>query len=359
MTRLLLAGGGHAHAQVLLDVLRRPLPAQLTVVSPGTRAPYSGMVPGWLAGTYRYDEICIDIAALARGAGARFVEGEIVALDAQRREATLADGTCVGYDWLSLNVGSTLEPPALVGPAVLALRPLGRLRAAYDALLACAGDDDISVTAVGGGAAGVESLLAVLARLRALNPRRRVAATLLAHSETLLPGLARGAARRARAALERAGVTLRLGHRFDADRDARSDLLLWAAGAVAHRWPRASALACDAAGFVRVDATLRSLSHPEVFASGDCARWAQPLPKAGVHAVRMGPVLAHNLRAAIAGEPLRRHRPQRRTLALLATADGGAIAAWGPLAAQGGWAWRWKDRIDRGFVARYRVPETG
>ncbi len=355
MTRLLLAGGGHAHALVLLDALRRPLPARITVVSPTALAPYSGMVPGWLAGSYRFDDICIDIAALARAAGADFVEGEITALDALRREATLADGTCIGYDWLSLNVGSTLEPPALVGPALLALRPLGRLRSAFDALLERIDGDDITVNAVGGGAAGVESLLAVLARLRAAAPRRRIAAALVAQSDTLLPGFARGAARHARAALERAGVTLRLGRAFDADRDARCDVLLWATGAVAHRWPRTSALACDAAGFVRVDATLRSSSHPEVFAAGDCARWVQPLPKAGVHAVRMGPVLAHNLRAAITGAPLRDHRPQRRALALLATADGGAIAAWGPLAAQGRWAWRWKDRIDRGFVARFRV----
>ena len=87
---------------------------------------------------------------------------------------------------------------------------------------------------------------------------------------------------------------------------------------------------------------------------GDAAGATPPLPKAGVYAVRQGPVLADNLRAVLVGRAPRRYRPQRRALALLATADGGAIAAWGPHAAQGlAWGW-WKDRIDRGFIARYR-----
>ena len=116
----------------------------------------------------------------------------------------------------------------------------------------------------------------------------------------------------------------------------------------------AGGLAADAAGFVQVDAALRSVSHPEVFAVGDAAGATPPLPKAGVYAVRQGPVLADNLRAVLGGRAPRSYRPQRRALALLATGDGGAIAAWGPHAAQGpGWGW-WKDRIDRDFIARYR-----
>ena len=114
-------------------------------------------------------------------------------------------------------------------------------------------------------------------------------------------------------------------------------------------------LAVDADGFIRIDAQLRSVSHPQVLAVGDCASWAGwPLPKAGVHAVRMGPVLAHNLRVALGGPGgLLDHRPQRQFLALLATGDGRAIASRGPFGAEGAWAWRWKDRIDRAFIRRY------
>lgn len=356
MKWLLLVGAGHAHAQVLRDWAAAPLPGvELTVVSPAPLAPYSGMVPGWLAGVYRYEQCCIDFAALARAAGARFVAGEVAALDAARRTVTLADASALGYDVLSLNIGSTLRPPAVDGPVLLPLRPLARLRSAYESLLEGLATDGraLALTAVGGGAAGVEATLAVLARLRALQPRRPLAARLVTRSHTLLPGMAPGAARRARAALERAGVRVQCGTAFDPRDAAGDDVLLWATGAVAHLWPSASALACSDDGFVRVDACLRSTSHPVVHAVGDCAAWAEPLPKAGVFAVRMGPLLSHNLRAALGHGSARAYAPQRRYLALLATADGRAIAAWGRWSAEGAWAWRWKDRIDRGFIARF------
>jgi hypothetical protein len=53
---------------------------------------------------------------------------------------------------------------------------------------------------------------------------------------------------------------------------------------------------------------------------------------------------------------LRTHTPQTRTLYLLACGERRAIASWGPWSAEGRWVWRWKDRIDRGFVARYTRP---
>jgi pyridine nucleotide-disulfide oxidoreductase family protein len=369
MRRLVLAGAGHAHAQVLLDWLQAPVPGvELVVVSPQALAPYSGMVPGWLAGTYRFDEIVIDFAALCAAAGARWVAGELHALDPARRRLTLADGSTLAYDLLSLNVGSTLRPPPVPATTqLLALRPLSALHAGWGAVLLRWQQDPaqqpFNVTAVGGGAAGFEALLAVLARLRALRPDRVVHGALVTRSATLLPGLAPAAVRHATRALARAGVTLQLGTAW-CDTIARSsDLVLWATGAEAQAWQadpaRRGPLAVDAQGFVRIDAQLRSVSHPQVFAVGDCAAWAVPLPKAGVHAVRMGPVLSRNLRAALAPGAAGQgadHQPQQRFLALLATADGRAIGSRGALAAEGRWVWRWKDHIDRGFIRRFTLP---
>ena len=369
MRRLVLAGAGHAHAQVLLDWLRAPVPGvELVVVSPQALAPYSGMVPGWLAGSYRFEEIVIDFAALCAAAGARWVPGELQALDPARRRLTLADGSTLAYDLLSLNVGSTLRPPPVpASTQMLALRPLSALHAGWGAVLQRwqndAATQPCTVTAVGGGAAGFEALLAVLARLRALRPDRTVHGALVTRSAALLPGLAPAAVRHATRALARAGVTLQLGTAW-CDTIARSsDLVLWATGAEAQSWQtdpaRRGPLAVDAQGFVRIDAQLRSVSHPQVFAVGDCAAWSTPLPKAGVHAVRMGPVLSRNLRAALAPGAAGQgadHQPQQRFLALLATADGRAIGARGPLAVEGRWVWRWKDHIDRGFIRRFTLP---
>lgn len=367
--KLLLVGAGHAHAQVLLDWLRRPIAGvELVVASPHALAPYSGMVPGWLAGAYAFEEIVVDFAALCAAAGARWVEAELDTLDPAHRRATLSTGEVLGYDLLSLNVGSTLRPPAGTATKVLALRPLARLRQAFEALLDSWTNDPsgrpFTVSAIGGGAAGFESLLAVLARLRRLRPDRRVDGRLVSLGATLLPGLASPARRAAERALAGAGVAVQLATGWSGAIGRDSDLVLWATGAEAHDWQRdparRGALAVSDQGFVRIDDHLRSVSHPNVFAVGDCAHWeaASALPKAGVYAVRMGPVLVRNLRAALGAGEGRAYRPQHRFLALLATGDGSAIASRGPFGASGAWAWRWKDHIDRRFVRRFALADA-
>jgi pyridine nucleotide-disulfide oxidoreductase family protein len=369
MKRLVLVGAGHAHALVLRAWQQAPLPGvDVVVVSPEPRAPYSGMVPGWLAGRYAFDDIAIDFPPLAAAAGARWQQGGLHALDPDRQRLWLEDGQALDYDLLSLNVGATLHPPAALHAQMLPLRPLALLRGRVDALLTRWVSGDIGqpdrpfvVTAVGGGAAGFEALLALLARLRQLRPDRHVQGRLLTRGPAWLPGLAPAARRAAQRALDRAGVVAEVGSGWSTAVDRASDVVVWATGAEAHAWQQDAArrgtLAVDEQGFVRIDAQLRALSHPQVYASGDCARWPGPgLPKAGVHAVRMGPVLAANLRAALASPPgpPTVHRPQRHFLTLLATGDGRAIAARGPLGAAGAWAWRWKDHIDRGFLQQFR-----
>ena len=97
------------------------------------------------------------------------------------------------------------------------------------------------------------------------------------------------------------------------------------------------------------------MSHPEVFAAGDVAtRQDAPHPKSGVYAVRAGPPLAANLRALCAGAALQPYTPQKRTLYLLSLGEKRAIASWGRWSAEGRWVWRWKDHIDRGFIAPLR-----
>jgi selenide,water dikinase len=131
--------------------------------------------------------------------------------------------------------------------------------------------------------------------------------------------------------------------------------VIWATGAAAARWLAACGLRVDAAGFVAVNEALQSTTHPDVFAAGDVATMmAHPRPKSGVFAVRQGPVLARNLVAAAAGAPLAAYAPQREALALITTGARHAVATRGAWSFAGAWVWRWKDRIDRRFMARYR-----
>jgi len=332
--RLLLLGGGHAHAVVLRDFRG----ADVTLVTPYPHQPYSGMLPGFVAGHYRLDEIRIDLAALAARAGAKLVLGRVAALDAARRLARLEDGCTLEYDIASLNLGSESGAPA----HALAAKPfetfLERWQEAKDRVR--------KVGVVGAGAAGVEMAMAVA---------YRAAADVTVYSDR--PAVAPRVAR----ALRRNGVTLRSNTLVTAVEPGPAvlagntrecfDLVIWTAGAAPLPWLRESGLATDAQGFVLVDDKLRSVSHPEVFAAGDCATLRDaPHPKSGVYAVRHGEVLAQNLR----GGELRSYVPQRRALALISCGSRTAIADWNGWSAEGAWVWRWKDRIDRRWIAGFR-----
>ena len=317
----LLLGGGHAHAAVL----REWRGGDVSLVTPYPHHTYSGMLPGFVAGHYALDEIRIDLAALAARAGARLVLGRVAALDAGRRVARLGDGTEIPYDVASLNLGSASNAPAYA----LAAKPFETFLERWLELK----DRVKSVAVVGGGAAGVEVAMAAAHRTSA-----RV--TLYSDRPMFRPALARRIARQ----LGRNGVQLRAGVAFTDDARASFDLVIWTAGASALPWLRESGLTTDTQGFVLVDDKLRSVSHPEVFAVGDCATLRDsPHPKSGVYAVRHAGVLAHNLR----GGELHSYAPQRRTLALINCETRYAIAEWNDLSAEGAWTWRWKNRIDQ------------
>lgn len=324
MKRVLLIGGGHAHAWVLL----RGLDGDATLVTPYPHHTYSGMLPGFVAGHYRLEEIRIDLAALAARAGVKLVLGRVAALDAARRAVRLEDGSELQYDLASLDVGAEAGAPGYA----LAAKPFEPFMEQWLEVK----DRARTIAVVGGGAAGMEMAMAAACRTNA-----RV--TVFSDRPMFRPGLAERIARQ----LAHNNVQLRkaayAGEAFD--------LVIWTAGAAALPWLRESGLATDERGFVLVDARLRSVSHAEVFAAGDCATLRDsPHPKSGVFAVRHAAVLAANL-----GGADRRYAPQRRALALLSCGARYAIADWGGVSWEGAWVWRWKDRIDRRWVERFRL----
>lgn len=366
--RLLLAGGGHSHIEVLRRWALAPEPGTtLTLISPDRHTPYSGMLPGHIGGHYSHADCHIDLDALCEAAGATRIETTVSGLDLDSRRVLASDGSTQDYDWLAINVGSIAATAGIPGSDRhgIPVRPVANFLAHWEELRAAAlsAPRALELVVVGNGTAGVEVTLAMQQRMAGEGGRAHF--TLVGDGPELLPVHPAAVRRRFEQKLKDRGINLRLGspvvrtsagllHLAD-DSSLAFDEVLWMTGAGAPEWPRASGLDCDEHGFIRIDATLRSLSHPEVFATGDIASMASaPRPKSGVYAVRQGPPLHDNLRCALRNEPLREYSPQQRALALIGTADGAAVASYGPLSWQGEWVWRWKQHIDRRFIARYR-----
>jgi len=364
--RLVLVGGGHSHVLVLAALVAHPEPRlSVTVVSPERYTTYSGMVPGVIAGQYALRAAQIDVEALARRAGAVFLQSRATGVDPARRTLAVGDGAALPYELLSFDIGAraTDMPPREPDAAVVALKPIDRAVAEIDAALATAPTPPgRRIVVVGAGAGGSEVAFALAARTRnepgaavtVCDAGDRPVAERGSRTAAVVERAFAGAGIRfvGGAAVER--VT-RAGVQLARHGEVPADLVIWATGAAAPALFAESGLPVDPNGYLLVGPDLRCVAHAQIFGAGDCATMTThpDLPKAGVFAVRQAPVLAANLRAAARGAVLQSYRPQPRFLSLLNTGDGRAIVSYAGFARHTHWAWRLKDWIDRRFVAQF------
>lgn len=386
---LVLVGGGHSHVSVIKSFGMEPMPGvRVTVISRDVHAPYSGMLPGLIAGHYTFDEAHIDLRPLAHFAGARFLHDEVIGVDPVRKTITCRGRPPVLYDVLSINIGSTpgLTVPGAAG-AVVPVKPIDGFWRRWEMLRdrCLERRDETHIGVVGAGAGGVELLLAVQYRLgRLLRDQGRAATHLHYHLLTATDEILQTHNGRVRSkfadVLAERGVSVHTGswvtrvlsagdvrtqatpaelpraYRVELEGGGSLDLdeVLWVTTARAAAWPEKSGLDVDDRGFIRVQDTLQAVSYSDIFAAGDIAAVDDhPRPKAGVFAVRQGPPLTENLRAALLGEPAQPFRPQEKFLSIISTGDRHAIASRGEWAVEGAWVWRWKDRIDRRFMDNF------
>ena len=359
---LVFVGGGHTHALVIRSWGMRPVPGvRVTLVNPGATAPYSGMLPGHLAGHYPRKALDIDLVRLARFAGARLIVDRAVAVDPQAKVVRLASGRQLPYDLLSLDIGITSEMPLLPGFAEhgIAAKPLGRFADVWAET--CAGTGAIRIAVLGGGVAGCEVAMAAVHRMRehgreaevsvidrgqvlshvVPSARRRLIAAMADHGVTLIENAAP-------IAVEADAVVLDNGQRV------ASDLTIGAAGATPQAWVAEIGLPCRD-GFLEVDEHLRSPGDETIYAAGDCAHLVHdPRPKAGVYAVRAAPVLTHNLRADLLGLPRKSFRPQKDFLKLVSLGGKVAVAEKSGFSFSGPAMWRLKNWIDQQFMDKFR-----
>ena len=375
---LVLVGGGHAHALVLRKWGMNPLPgARLTVINPGPTAPYTGMLPGHVAGHYSRDTLEIDLVRLCRFAGARLILAHATDIDRTARLITVEGQGPIAYDVASIDIGITAEM-SIAGFAdhAVGAKPLDIYAQRWRDFVSATtqGTATPTVAVIGGGVAGCELALAMSHALQQAGVKPAVT---VIEAGPQISGVGDTARRKLLSAMSQAGIALRTDARvtqvtasqvlLDRQEPVQAALTVGAAGAFPHGWlARTDLPLID--GFIETTPDLSIKGDTSVFAVGDCAAMPfAPRPKAGVFAVRAAPVLHHNLRAALTGGARKIFKPQKNYLKLISFGGKSAMAEKFGFAVSGPLLWRWKDRIDRAFMDKLdhlppmkaaRIPET-
>ena len=385
---IVLLGVGHTNAHVLRMWKMGPIPgARLTCVSNFPVATYSGMLPGVLAGLYPPERMEIDLVRLCAAAGARLIVGDVIGLDAQSRELLIADRPPLPFDVLSIGLGSVPNRAGLqeADDSLLEVKPmqtfLRRLEERLQLLASgrrklpdvSAGFTDLEplrITIVGGGAGGVEIAFCLPIRIRKVLRDIPLAITVIDSGDGLLKGSSAGLAKRVQRDFDKQGVKVLLKRRvtqvkqgtatLDSGDSVPGDLVLWLTSAAPPPLLKHFDLPKDDRGFLRTRSTLQLTSGEPIFAVGDTGTIdGEKLPKAGVFAVREGPVLWENIQLAINKSPLTSYQPQRGFLKLLNRGDGIAFGEYRGFSFEGKRAWWLKDRIDGKFMDMYQDYSPG
>lgn len=371
---LVLVGGGHAHISVLKSFGMHPLAGvRVSLISRETQSPYSGMLPGYIAGHYSFDETHIDLGPLSGFAGARFFNDEVIGLDTERRHLICRNRPDINYDVLSIDIGSTPRTSGIAGADdnAIPVKPIDGFLQNWQYFLEGIKNkkDRIKIGIVGAGAAGVELILAIQYRLeKEFNNKGRDKNDLEFHlfcdSDEILVTYNSRVRSKFVQVLQQRGINLHTGHkvtevdelsiRCENGASVNLDQVFWATSAGAQSWLAEAGLDVDGQGFVNVKETLESVSHEGIFAVGDIANMLKhPRPKSGVFAVRQGPVLFRNLQRKLQHLPLQKYIPQKQFLSLISTGDQNAIASKSWWALEGSQIWNWKDWIDRRFMRKF------
>ncbi len=364
---LVLVGGGHSHVLLLRMLGMNPIPGlRVVLISPDTRSPYSGMLPGLVAGHYSVDEVYIDLMPLCRFAGATFIKDRVIGVDPVTQTVSCENRPDVRYDVLSLDIGITPSLEDLPPNAdVIPVKPIGDFLDRWELFLKRFATGEIKeVGFVGAGAGGVELCLAVEHQLRSKFPGNEFGVHLFTDTKIILPEFNLSVRDRFENIFDKRGVTL---HRefhatdyadgkviSDEGRSVAVDEVFWITKAAPQAWLKESGLPVNESGFLEVLDTLQSTGHDNIFAAGDCAAMINhPRPKAGVFAVRQGKPLFSNIRRLLLGKSPKSFTPQRQFLALISTGSKWAVASRNGFSVEGDWVWQWKNWIDKRFMNRF------
>ncbi len=365
--RVLLIGAGHSHVEVVRRWSQQKIEnTTLAIVDPNARPIYSGMVPGYIARQYERKDLEIDLVGLCAKAGVDYLQDAVVRIDAANNRATCSTAGTIDYDVASIDIGSGVAGTDLPGVAqhTLPSRPIEPFLQRIDELaVAFTGSAEHPLLVVGAGAGGVEVAFCLDARLRSDGTASIARVQIVTATAELLDGSSASAKSVIEKLAARRGLVVHRNRKvravfadrveFDGGETIACSGVVWVTGPASLPVAASFDLPKDERGFFEVESTFRVRGWENLFAVGDCAS-LDGMKKAGVYAVRAGPVIDANIRALLTNAPLREFKPQGDFLSLLNLGNGEAVGTkWG-VSLRGKAMMRLKDRIDRSFVQKYR-----
>ncbi|MEM7557637.1 MAG: selenide, water dikinase SelD [Planctomycetota bacterium] len=390
--QVVLLGVGHTNAHVArMWKMKRPPDAELVCVSDRSVATYSGMLPATLAGQIPQSQMEIDLVRFCSSVGARLIVGRVKGIDHARSELLFDERPRLRFDVLSIGIGSVPTVQSLQQTDnssssksedwILKIKPMQtflqrlkqRLENWKDRQSSNSSRRSMQISVVGSGIAGVEILFCLPPYLKQ-NGISEFELSLVTRSSAAFQEGQANTRRRIGSELAKRGHALLCNRQvvnvsedkihFEDGTNSPADLVIWATGASAPHSLQQLGLVTDERGFLKTDATLRaarsdasqsSNTNPStIFAVGDTGTIAgSTSPKAGVYAVRQGPILWQNIQRVLAKQPLLEFKPQSSFLSLINLGDGRAIGQWKGLSFSGEWVYRLKHGIDSKFMEKF------
>ena len=364
-TELVLLGGGHANVQVLKSFGMRPIAGlRISLISDVINAPYSGMLPGFVAGEYSHDEMHINLVRLANFANARFINSKITSIDNVNRRIHCEGRPEISYDLISVNTGITPDFGDIKGARehCIAVKPISHFLSHLPKVDATVTSPTDTIAIIGSGAAGIELAFAFRARFNNKNIRPKI--IIIGANDRFFPNLPKKCHISICKQCKQADIEVRLGEAaievsdkfvtLNSGFQLTAEQTFLVTGAKPSEWLKYSSLNLTSDGYIEVNSTYQSISDKRVFAGGDIAKIKhQPRPRSGVFAVRAGPILAKNLRLALNGLVLQPYQQQSRYLSLIMLSNGKVMATWDRIYIFAKWLWPVKKWIDQKFISNF------
>lgn len=376
---VVLFGVGHTNAYVVRQWGMKPIPdADLTCLSDNSIAAYSGMLPAVLARQLPPEAMEIDLVKLCSMVGARLITNEVTGFDVERQLIHFSDRPSIPFDVLSVGIGSvpTVSGVQVEGSSLLKIKPMQTFLQRLNASVASAAERisqadierPLRILIAGSGLAGIEIAFCLPNFLRE-HGSLPFALQVLTRSDDILQGVIPAMRKRVLDELQNRNVDVKMsrtivgvsddGVRLKNGSTLEADLVIWATGASPPTILSKLGLPLDDRGFLATHNTLRSTSQRPIFAVGDSGTIVDDkTSKAGVYAVRQGPILWANIKATLSGKQYTKYAPQRSFLKLINTGDGSAIGEWKGFSFAGTWAKALKDRIDGRFIKMYQASAS-